>query len=78
MAKKFVATYYDKQGNPFDASGPYHGEWTSRIADQVMAQAARNKAAFITVTRVTKEGYKTYLGFDLVRGEMVPGKNWML
>jgi hypothetical protein len=47
MAKKFIATYHDKQGNIFDGSGPYHGEWTSRMADQVMAQAARNKAAYV-------------------------------
>ena len=78
MAKKFIATYYDRNGNPFDASGPYHGEWTSKMADQVMAQAARNKAAYIKVTRVTKDGFQQYLGFDLVRGEMIPGNRFMI
>ena len=48
------------------------------MADQVMAQAARNKAAYIKVTRVTKDGFQQYLGFDLVRGEMIPGNRFMI
>ena len=70
MAKKFIAVYLDAKGMPFSASGPYHGEWTGKSADQAIAFGKRNKAAFMEVYRRTKQGDVKMMTYDFKKDQM--------
>lgn len=70
MAKKFIAVYLDDKGMPYSASGPYHGEWTSRYAEEAIAFGKKSKAAYMEVYRKTKQGDVKTMVYDYRKDQM--------
>ena len=72
--KKWLAVNVDRKGNIIDVTGPYYGEFSDRMLDEMIAGAKLSKASTIGITRVVKGKFVNKAVYDMKKKDLFPLK----